>query len=73
MEQNAKDSEDGPHPGEFDEESFVASRTRWETVVLIAAFLCILTMPRTITTPGLSPILIVISAVVLVFWIFGKD
>jgi len=46
---------------------------RWVTVVLIVAFLCLVAEPRTITTPGLSPILIVISAVVLVFWIFGRD
>ena len=46
---------------------------RWVTVVLIVAFLTILSLSRTIPAPGLSPIIIVISAVVLVFWIFGGD
>jgi hypothetical protein len=41
--------------------------------VLIVAFLSILALPRTLTASGLSPILIVVSAVVLVLGIFGRD
>jgi hypothetical protein len=46
---------------------------RWVTIVLIVAFLSVLALPRTITTPGLSPVLIVLSALVLVFSIFGRE
>jgi hypothetical protein len=45
----------------------------WVTVVLIVAFLTILSLSRTFPVTGLSPIIIVISAVVLVFWFFGGD
>jgi hypothetical protein len=45
----------------------------WATVIIVVATLAFIALPRTIALSGLSPILFVVSAVVLVFWLFGKD
>jgi hypothetical protein len=45
----------------------------WVTVIVVVATLVFIALPRTIAPSGLSPILIVVGAVVLVFWLFGKD
>jgi hypothetical protein len=45
----------------------------WVTVIIVVATLAFVALPRTIALSGLSPILFVVSAVVLVFWLFGKD
>ena len=45
----------------------------WVTVIVVVATLAFIALPRTIAPSGLSPILIVVGAVVLVFWLFGKD
>ena len=46
---------------------------RWLTVFLVVAMMSILALPRSITASGLGPILIVVSAIVLVLGIFGRD
>jgi hypothetical protein len=45
----------------------------WVTVIIVVATLAFIALPRTIALSGLSPILFVVSAIVLVFWLFGKD
>ena len=45
----------------------------WVTVIVVVATLVFIALPRTIAPSGLSPILFVVSAIVLVFWLFGKD
>jgi hypothetical protein len=45
----------------------------WVTVIVVVATLVFIALPRTIAPSGLSPILIVVGAIVLVFWLFGKD
>lgn len=45
----------------------------WVTVIIVVATLVFIVLPRTIALSGLSPILFVVSAIVLVFWLFGKD
>jgi hypothetical protein len=45
----------------------------WVTVIVVVATLAFIALPRTIALSGLSPILFVVSAIVLVFWLFGKD
>jgi hypothetical protein len=45
----------------------------WVTVIIVVATLVFIALPRTIALSGLSPILFVVSAIVLVFWLFGKD
>jgi hypothetical protein len=45
----------------------------WVVVLLIVVFLSVLALPKSITTSGLDPIVIVVSAVILVFAMFGKD
>jgi hypothetical protein len=44
----------------------------WVTVGLVVAFLSIVALPRTIPI-GLGPVLIVVSAVILVLTIYGND
>jgi hypothetical protein len=48
-------------------------RPGWVTVILVVATLALIALPRAITPTGLSPILLVVSAIVLVFWLFGRD
>jgi hypothetical protein len=45
----------------------------WVTVIVVVATLAFIALPRTISLSGLSPILFVVGAIVLVFWLFGKD
>jgi hypothetical protein len=45
----------------------------WVTVIVVIATLAFIALPRAIAPTGLSPILFVVSAIVLVFWLFGKD
>jgi len=45
----------------------------WVTVIVVVATLIFIALPRTIAPSGLSPILFVVGAIVLVFWLFGKD
>ena len=45
----------------------------WIVIILVIAFLSILALPMTLTASGLDPIFVVISAVVLVFALFGRD
>src|ERR1700677_3894927 len=45
----------------------------WVTVIVVVATLAFIALPRTIALSGLSPILFVVDAFVLVFWLFGKD
>ena len=45
----------------------------WVTVIVVVATLAFIALPRTIALSGLSPILFVVGAIVLVFWLFGKD
>jgi hypothetical protein len=49
------------------------SRPGWVTVIVVVATLAFIALPRAIAPTGLSPILFVVSAIVLVFWLFGKD
>jgi hypothetical protein len=49
------------------------SRPGWVTVIVVVATLAFIALPRAIVPTGLSPILCVVSAIVLVFWLFGKD
>ena len=71
MNQNERDGL--AHTAASRERHLSSEEPGWVTVVLIVAFLTILSLSRTIPAPGLSPIIIVSSAVVLVFWIFGGD
>jgi hypothetical protein len=48
------------------------NKPAWITVFLVIAILCIAALPGTITS-GVTPILIVVSAVVLVLSVFTKD
>ncbi len=48
-------------------------KPRWLTVLLLVAMMSILALPRSTTASGLGPIFIVVSAIVLVFGIFGRD
>jgi len=48
-------------------------RPGWVTVIVVVATLVFIALPRTIAPSGLSPILVVVGAIVLVFWLFGKD
>jgi hypothetical protein len=70
---NQHESDGLAHPAASRERQSSREEPGWATVVLIVAFLTILSLSRTIPAPGLSPIIIVSSAVVLVFWIFGGD
>ena len=45
----------------------------WVTVIVVVATLAFIALPRAIAPTGLSPILVVVGAVVLVFSLFGKD
>jgi hypothetical protein len=56
-----------PHPDESD------GGPGWTTVVIVVAVLCIAALPRSIVLTGFSPIIIVISAIVVVLWRFGKE
>ncbi len=49
------------------------SRPGWVTVIVVVATLAFIALPRAIAPTGLSPILFVVGAIVLVFWLFGKD
>jgi hypothetical protein len=49
------------------------SRPGWVTVIVVVATLAFIALPRAIAPTGLSPILFVVSAIVVVFWLFGKD
>jgi hypothetical protein len=44
----------------------------WPTVFLVIATLCVAALPGTITA-GVSPILVVVSAVALLLSVFAKD
>ena len=48
-------------------------RPGWVTVIVVVATLVFIVLPRTIAPSGLSPIFFVVGAIVLVFWLFGKD
>jgi uncharacterized membrane protein YkvI len=48
------------------------NKPAWITVILVIAILCVAALPGTITS-GVTPILIVVSAVVLVLSVFTKD
>jgi hypothetical protein len=45
----------------------------WATVLVVVALLCFAALPRSIVLTGLSPIIIVVSAMVVVLWRFGKE
>jgi hypothetical protein len=45
----------------------------WVTVIVVVATLAFIALPRTIALSGLSPILFVVGAIILVLWLFGKD
>jgi hypothetical protein len=45
----------------------------WATVFLVIALLCFAALPRSIVVTGISPLIIVVSAVVVVLWKFGKE
>jgi hypothetical protein len=45
----------------------------WVTVFLLVAVLCIGALPRAIVLTGLSPVFLVVSAVIVIFLFFSKD
>jgi hypothetical protein len=45
----------------------------WVTVLVVVALLCFAALPRSIVLTGFSPIIIVISGIVVVLWQFGKE
>jgi hypothetical protein len=45
----------------------------WATVIVVVATLAFIALPRAIAPTGLSPILVVVGAIVLVLWLFGKE
>jgi hypothetical protein len=45
----------------------------WTAVLVVVALLCFAALPRSIVLTGFSPIIIVISAIVVVLWQFGKE
>jgi hypothetical protein len=45
----------------------------WATVLVVVALLCFAAIPRSIVLTGLSPIIVVVSAMVVVLWRFGKE
>jgi hypothetical protein len=70
----SRDGSAGPADGGFTptDRHSVRSKPAWLTVCLVVVILTIAALPGTITA-GVSPILIVSTAVILVLSIFGKD
>jgi hypothetical protein len=48
------------------------SKPAWITVLLVIALLCVAALPGTVTA-GVTPILLVVTAVVLLLSVFTKD
>jgi hypothetical protein len=45
----------------------------WATVLVIVALVCFAALPRSIVLTGFSPIIIVVSAIVIVLWQFRTE
>ena len=73
MNQTVRDEETAHDGAEPSESGSSQPKPRWLTVFLVVAMMSILALPRSITASGLGPILIVVSAIVLVLGIFGRD
>jgi hypothetical protein len=67
-----RDKEATHHRADSTPNGSLLGKPNWLTVVLLITFLSILALPRSIAVPGLGPIVIIISAIVLVFWKFAR-